>query len=564
MPSCLGIHFSDNVIRYAKLVTDSANNVRLDHYGTRIAKGIRKDIVESIIDETSSAEIPIVTNVLNENLVEVSIFDQAQESQYSPDIMKLEFETWCEKNQKTPDKYKYVYKLSDYRTAENKHNGILCISSKDDIEHSTKINDIVAQAAYPSKLLYTDLAPQDVSNYIIVNLDEKLSIETVINRKMFDYKLYTIGIADVLSAVEMKLGNYQRAYAACKQLNVYTEGEDTNDKEVASIVEPILQEILRNIASVVEANKDTISRVYITGMGIIFNNMDVLLTEYLGIKTSILKPKFLSDTSDVRSIAEVLETTQAMVMAYNFLMNKNRFLDYVKRVPEKKKNDFFENIKAKFSSVKFKKKEKKQKEPAENATQNGVSTADQVKEQKKINIKMPEIEKNVALNVMVSLATIATLIFIAYLAFTVIYTTTNNKMIADVTNKINALNGEIAKANSDILYIESNTKEYTDINDDVDTLVSQIQTGQIGKVSTYNVASFLQKLIKVIPKNVTLDTLKSDDNKNVVITMYSNKYADLGYFVAQLKLEGILNSVKVNKIENSADKITIEIGGELP
>ena len=564
MPSCLGIYFSDNVIRYAKLVTDSANNVRLDHYGTRIAKGIRKDIVESIIDETSSAEIPIVTNVLNENLVEVSIFDQAQESQYSPDIMKLEFETWCEKNQKTPDKYKYVYKLSDYRTAENKHNGILCISSKDDIEQSTKINDTVAQAVYPSKLLYTDLAPQDVSNYIIVNLDEKLSIETVINRRMFDYKLYTIGIADVLSAVEMKLGNYQRAYAACKQLNVYTEGEDTNDKEVASIVEPILQEILRNIASVVEANKDTISRVYITGMGIIFNNMDVLLTEYLGIKTSILKPKFLSDTSDVRSIAEVLETTQAMVMAYNFLMNKNRFLDYVKRVPEKKKNDFIENIKAKFSSVKFKKKENKQKEPAENATRNDVSTADQVKEQKKINIKIPEIEKNVALNVMVSLATIATLIFIAYLAFTVIYTTTNNKMIADVTNKINALNGEIAKANSDILYIQSNTKEYTDINDDVDTLVSQIQTGQIGKVSTYNVASFLQKLIKVIPKNVTLDTLKSDDNKNVIITMYSNKYADLGYFVAQLKLEGILNSVKVNKIENSADKITIEIGGELP
>ena len=76
--------------------------------------------------------------------------------------------------------------------------------------------------------------------------------------------------------------------------------------------------------------------------------------------------------------------------------------------------------------------------------------------------------------------------------------------------------------------------------------------------------NYLQKLIKVIPKNVTLDTLKSDDNKNVVITMYSNKYADLGYFVAQLKLEGILNSVKVNKIENSANKITIEIGGELP
>ena len=95
-------------------------------------------------------------------------------------------------------------------------------------------------------------------------------------------------------------------------------------------------------------------------------------------------------------------------------------------------------------------------------------------------------------------------------------------------------------------------------------LLSQIESGQIGKISTYNVAAFLQKIIKVIPKNVTLDTVKSDDNKHVTISMYSSKYADLGYFVAQLKLQGILNSVEVKNVQNSADKITIQIGGELP
>ena len=46
--------------------------------------------------------------------------------------------------------------------------------------------------------------------------------------------------------------------------------------------------------------------------------------------------------------------------------------------------------------------------------------------------------------------------------------------------------------------------------------------------------------------------------------MYSSKYSDLGYFVAQLKLQGILNNVEVTNVDNTSQKVTIEIGGELP
>ena len=590
MPSCLGIYVSENTIKYAKLATDSANNVRLDHYGTRIVKAGKKDIIDSIISETSSNEIPIVINVIDEKYSEVSIFDQAQESQYSPDIMKMEFETWCETNQKSPEKYDYVYKLSNYRTTENKHNGVICISSKDAINDNSNFGQSKAVAEYPNELLYTDLAPEEIQSYIIVNLDERLTIETVINRKMFDYKFYDIGMKNILEKFEERLGSYQKAYTACKQLNVYTEGESTNDQELERIAEPILQEILKNISSVTSSNKDTISRVYITGIGTIFNNLDVLLTEYLEIKAEILKPNFLTDTSDVRNVSEMLETTQAMAMAYNYLIEKNKFLNFLRVEEKEKKKNFFTDIAERFKgSIKFDKKKEKSTNVA--ATTNATNVTQQKKnnifngkfssgnninsgtssnvnvnnnEAKKASIQLPTLEKNTLLNVMIGVATFTAILLIAYSVFTVLYTSSTNKMIDEVTAKIKSLGEETAKVNSDITYIKTNINEYTEINENVDLLVSQIVSGQIGKISTYNVATFLQKIIKVIPKGVTLDTVKSDDNKHVAITMYSAKYADLGYFVAQLKLNGILNSVEVKNISNSTDKITIEIGGELP
>lgn len=562
MASCLGIYFSDNSMKYAKLVTDNGGNVRLDHYGTRIATSTKKEIIDNIIAETSSKDIPVVTNIPDERFIEVSIFDQAQETEYSPDIMKLEFETWCENNQKVSSDYEFVYKLSKYRTAENKHNGVLCIAPKNKINELKKDEELKIEAIYPSELMYTDLAPDEVQNYIIVNLSEYLTVETVINRKMYEFKVYNnTGMKSLLDEFQLKLGSYSKAYAACKQLNVYTEGENTNDPELERIAEPILQDVLRKVASTVTANKDTISKVYVTGMGIILNNIDVLMTEYLEIKTEIFKPNFLQNTSDVRSVSEMLETIEPMVMAYNHLNKKNKFLNYLhSEVKEKKKNSisaFFENFK---KNVSFKKKEKKQKQEQVAQKQTALNTDTKEKH----NIKLPEIETNVVLNVLISFATFAVVAFIAYSAFSGIYTATTNKMIADINSKINSLTQETAKVNSDVSYINTNATEYKEINDDVDMLLKQIETGEIGKISTYNVAAFLQKLIKVIPKGVTLDTVKSDDNKNVTISMYSAKYADLGYFVAQLKLEGILNSVEVKNITNATDKITIEIGGELP
>ena len=134
-------------------------------------------------------------------------------------------------------------------------------------------------------------------------------------------------------------------------------------------------------------------------------------------------------------------------------------------------------------------------------------------------------------------------------------------------NNIDKTKAEIAdlkeQVNSDIQYINTNMKKYKEINDNVSDIVQQIENNQIGKFTTYNVASFMQNIIRIIPKNVQLKTITSDDNKNIKITAQSDSYADLGYFVAELKLSSTLKNVKINKI-NNGETTVIEIGGELP
>ena len=81
------------------------------------------------------------------------------------------------------------------------------------------------------------------------------------------------------------------------------------------------------------------------------------------------------------------------------------------------------------------------------------------------NFEMPIIHSNVVLNTVTVLATFAVLLFVAYAAFSGVYTTTTNKLIADVQTKISNLNTQTAKVNSDITYVNQNTKSYTEINE---------------------------------------------------------------------------------------------------
>lgn len=541
MASCLGIYLSSNIVKYAKLTSDSAGNTKLDSYGVRFVKDNQKLTLKNIIEETNSQNIPIVMNPQNDKFLNYQMFDQAQNKSISNDVAKMEFEAWCEKNAKSPDRYIYVHKVADVKNEDNKFNAVISFIEKKYVEEYEEIEGYSVSDILPSQFLMHRLVPQDEKNYMLVNLDDILTISIVIGGKLVDIKSYNVGMKQILSDFSAKLGSYQKAYEACKQLNVYSDEETNNDKLLESIAEPVLQDILRNIGALGRRYKNNLEKVFLSGNGIVFTNIDILVKEYLDVKCEILKPDFIHNMSNVRNVAEMLETTQAMAIAYEILNPENKELEFINNKAKLKKG-----LGGLFAKVK---KDKKVRPKVEKKIGAGLPGMEMVEE------KALTIATN-------SLIVIGSLLF-TYVLFSNIYISSVNKTLKQIDKNKKQVDTATADVKNDINYINLNKSEYKEINDEVKSIKNKIENNQIGKFTTYNVASFLQNIIKVIPRNVQLKTISSDDNKNVKITAVSNSYADLGYFVSELKLKSTLNNIKINNI-NNGETTTIEIGGELP
>jgi hypothetical protein len=321
---------------------------------------------------------------------------------------------------------------------------------------------------------------------------------------------------------------------------------DTNKRQLEEIVEPILQEILRYVTEDVNKYRDSILKIYITGVGTLFTNVDTLFTEYFSIRCEILKPKFVTDVGGVRNIAETLEALPAISLAKEYLEPVTNGLEFMKVSLAK------ESILKKLFAKKKPEEAVKEKKTKE-------------KELNKLpGFKMPKLSFEKISQYMVYPIIVSSLAVVSYLVFSNIYTNQITKMQSELQGKISEYTSMISLANADKNTINSATNQYKSINDEVNQLKKQIETQQIGKLTTYNVAAFTQKLIKIIPKNVLLKSISSDDNKKVKIVAQSDAYPNLGYFIANLRLQpDILKNVAVTSI-NNGPTITIEIGGELP
>lgn len=543
MSGCLGLYINDNIVKYAKMTMDNnSKNITLENYGIRYVKDSVKNVISAIVEETNSTKDLIAINSQKDIFLNYSMFDQHGSKNFSSDVAKMEFESWCEKNAKVQAKYSYVFKISDVINKENKFNCALNITEKDTINEYSDVGISKVTNMYPSQFLMNRLVPQDEENYILVNLDDRLSISVVVGKQVSDFRFYEFGMRDLISKFSQKVGSYQKAYEACKQLNVYSDEETNNDVELEEIAEPVLQEILKSVAVIVNKYRDNVDKIILTGQGIVFTNIDILFREYLNVKCEILKPEFLRDTSNVRNLAEALETTQAMAIALEAISPREPKLNYIKL------------------SGKFKKQFNKfvSKETKEN---NGQKT-EKIKEEK-VKKSLPTFQEAAFMPYITCFGIVCALAIIAYVTFSVLYSSSVRKTLNSIEIAKNHIVEEKNKVTSDISHINTNYAKYKGINERVEETVKEIENSKVKKYSTYNVASFLQNMIKVTPKNIQILSIKSDDNKNIVMKARADSYPALGYFISELKLNGPLNNVKIISVENSTSTI-VEIGGELP
>jgi len=158
---------------------------------------------------------------------------------------------------------------------------------------------------------------------------------------------------------------------------------------------------------------------------------------------------------------------------------------------------------------------------------------------------------------------VAGTVLIGYVIFGTIYSSQTEKIKNNIQKSIATVEEQSANVKLDVAYINSNKDKYEEVNEMVSDIVNKIQSNEIGTLRTYNVANFMQKIMKFVPKNVQLVSIESNDNKHVTIKAKSASYAALGYFVSQLKLEGIINNVKIDSVTHGTE-ISVSIGGDLP
>lgn len=531
--SCLAIYYNNKYVKYAKVSKNQNNTVAVKEHGIKFVRNSIKDTIYDIISETDSKNIPIILNSSNTQYYEFQIFKQIANSDLTKAI-KLEFEDWCENNSLIPNEHSYVYHLSDAATG-NYRKGLLAISSIKEVDEYSKIGDVNITSIIPSILTTSLAVGKGNENYILFDLDEQLTLSIVYNGKVVEIHRFDQGMKNVLESFEDVLGTYQKAYDSCKQINVFTEDTDERNKvQIEQILEPILQEILAKAMPIINSNKTDINKIILTGLGTLLINMDTLITEYYGIKCEILRPAVISEKNDIDDISELIQATPAISLALQYTFNLAKNVNYI--------------VNAKKEKIKIKKtKNKEEKE-----------------KKKRIKFEFDDTLPKKINSILIYPIMIIAIVIISYTVYANIYLDNTNYMINAYNNKINEYELQTTKINSDITTIKLSVQQYTGIITKIRGLTEQIQANEIGKFTTYNVASFMQKIINIIPVGVQITKISSDDNKNITIVASAQSYSTIGYFVANLRLNSdIIKNVSIKDITNGSNVI-VEIGGELP
>jgi hypothetical protein len=324
MVSCLGIYVNENILRYAKL-TKNNNNIEINDHGIKFVRNDIKEMINNIINETNSKDIPVVLNGYNVEYAQFQIFKQIPTNAIY-NATNIEFEEWCEKYGKGPTNYSYVYNIAENLTGEY-YKGNLAIVEKSYLD-TFNLNNVAN--IYPQEMLVNNVVPSDEKDYVLVDLSEVLSVTTVIEGKVKNTNFYNVGMKQIFEKFTDILGSYQKSYEACKEFNVFSDETEGNNKvQLEEIAEPILQEVLHNVAIEINKDKESIKKIILTGTGTLFTNLDTLFTEYTGVRCEILKPTFVTDLAGVRNIAETLETLSAAILAYEYLVPKSTNLGFL-------------------------------------------------------------------------------------------------------------------------------------------------------------------------------------------------------------------------------------------
>ena len=539
MSNCLGLYIDEHLIKYAKVSKDH-DNIKVDSFGIKFYDKIG-DAISQVIEETYSQKTPISINLSEEMYNYFDMFSLLTKNDLHKAI-KTEFESYCTDKGYNPNVFETRYAVVDSQLDKDKIKIIHIAENK--IELNKRIQEVdgyhLVNISPISMSIPNLLQIRKDENCIIVNMEDQTVITTIMGSKIFNVDILEEGSRDILAKINLKENSYSKSYEICKNTTIYTsEGRELQVADTGYLddIMPTLYNIVGQVKKIINSTTDKIEKVYITGTAALINNVDLYFQEYLPeTECEILKPYFINQTGDI-SIKDYIEVNSAISMALMGLGEGVTGMNFKKKTLADQIPNW---LKVEVNPDKTKKEQK---------NLGGFFTWD-------LGQKLDNTEKG-----LIRVAVALFLLVVIYSGFSGLLNYQMNEKEKEANDSITQTNSQIQLANSDNEKIKSKTNEYT-------TMIKNLQDANdriTDRNKTRNaIPNLLNQIMSVIPESVQLTSIENDTGTHIVINAQSNKYEQLGFFVAKLKNDVILNNVISTAGQKDGGIVTIKIEGDLP
>ena len=539
MSSCLGLYIEEHLIKYAK-VSKERDNIKVESFGMKFYDKIG-DAISQVIEETYSQKTPISVNMSEEMYNYFDMFSLLTKNDLQKAI-KTEFESYCADKGYNPNVFETRYAVVDSQLDKDKIKIIHIADNK--IELNKRIQEIegyhLVNISPISMSIPNLIQVGKDENSLIVNIEDDTVITTIMEGKIFNVDIIEEGSRDILSKINLKENSYSKSYEICKNTTIYTSGGRELQAEQQTYLDdimPTIYNIAGQVSKIINSYTDKIRKVYITGTAALINNIDLYFQEYLpDVECEILKPYFVEKTRDI-SIKDYIEVNSAISMALMGLGEGVTGMNF-------KKKTFSDQIP---NWLKIDVNPDKSKKEQKNL--GGFFTWD-------LGQKLDKTEKS-----LIRIAVALFLLVVIYSAFSGLLSYQMDEKEKEANDSIAQTNSQIQLANNDNEQIKTKTNEYT-------TMIQNLQDAN-DRITDRNrtrnaIPNLLNQIMSIIPENVQLTSIENDTGTHVVINAQSNKYEQLGYFVARLKTDVILTNVVSTSGQKDNGIVTIKIEGDLP
>ena len=541
MSSCLGLYIENNVIKYAK-VTKERENLKVESFGIKFYDKIG-EALEQIVSETFSYNIPISINLSEETYNYFYMFSLLNKNDLKKAV-ETEFESFCFDKKLNKNAFEARYAISNEPDDKDKVKIIHVSTNKSSITKSLQpFSEYKVSTMTPigtSIANIVSIKPKE--NIIIVNIENKTTITSIINQKIYNVQKLEEGSEEILDKIESKENSYSKAYEICKNSTIYTmEGKELQDKEneYLDYIMPTLYKIATKLQEYVTTTTTRFEKIYITGTMSVVNNIDLYFQEFFQTeKCEILKPYFISDGIKI-NIKDYIEVNSAIAVAMQGLGYGIKNMNFKKpsiydQLPDWLKVD-----------VSLGKKEKKQKTKVNfNFSLKG---------------KLDATEKWLLRG-----AAGVLMLTILYSGFSLYLDNKINEKISETEEISSYTDAQIALADSDINRVKQKANKYQEMENNLRNINSKIEDDMSLKGSVPNL---LMQIASSIPQAVQvteIENTSANEDRHVIIYAQSQYYDELGYFKARIKEDGILTNVVSTQGEKQGDFVKIVIEGDLP